>query len=262
MQLHGSHTRLPGVAPQRAMRTARCGAVKTTTSKSVAGTAKSVAGTKTVRGGTQTGTRSGTQTVKGGTQSGRGSIAGKAPGGTTAVAAQPKPAGTGSRFYFNITGFPFPIGPFFSRKTVRTEVEKGTIWTFEQTQSFPFAVFTPVRMTVIKLKSGGLWVHAPVAPTEECLRLLKELNAPVEYIVLPTFAYEHKIYVGPFARKFPDAQVYVTPEQWSFPLNLPNQFFGINPDGELTSDDPVRGAAHGCCCPDQLLLQCSSLVGA
>ena len=28
-------------------------------------------------------------------------------------------------------------------------------------------------MTVIKLKSGGLWVHAPVAPTRECLRLLK-----------------------------------------------------------------------------------------
>ena len=28
-------------------------------------------------------------------------------------------------------------------------------------------------MTVIKLASGGLWVHAPVAPTAECVRLLK-----------------------------------------------------------------------------------------
>jgi len=28
----------------------------------------------------------------------------------------------GSRFYFNFTGFPFPLGPFFERKTVRTEV--------------------------------------------------------------------------------------------------------------------------------------------
>ncbi|GFH33280.1 uncharacterized protein HaLaN_32627, partial [Haematococcus lacustris] len=45
-----------------------------------------------------------------------------------------------------------------------------------------FDVYTPVRMTVIKLKSGGLWVHAPVAPTEECVRLVKELGAPVEYI--------------------------------------------------------------------------------
>jgi hypothetical protein len=40
------------------------------------------------------------------------------------------------------------------------------VWTFDQTQSLDvFEVFTPVRMTVIKLKSGGLWVHAPVAPT-------------------------------------------------------------------------------------------------
>lgn len=28
----------------------------------------------------------------------------------------------GSRFYFNFTGFPFPLGPFLERNTVRTEV--------------------------------------------------------------------------------------------------------------------------------------------
>ena len=27
-------------------------------------------------------------------------------------------------------------------------------------------------MTVIKLKSGGLWVHAPIAPTKECIQVL------------------------------------------------------------------------------------------
>lgn len=110
------------------------------------------------------------------------------------------------------------------------------MWVFEQTQALEaFSVFTPVRMTVIKLRSGGLWVHAPVAPTDECVRLIKELGAPVEYIVLPTFAYEHKIFVGPFSRRFPKAKVYVTPYQWSFPLNLPPQFFGIFPEGELQS---------------------------
>lgn len=30
--------------------------------------------------------------------------------------------GRGSRFYFNLTGFPFPLGPFWERKTVRNEV--------------------------------------------------------------------------------------------------------------------------------------------
>ena len=46
------------------------------------------------------------------------------------------------------------------------QVVRGQVWTFEQTQAFFFDVYTPVRMTVIKLRSGGLWVHAPIAPTE------------------------------------------------------------------------------------------------
>lgn len=151
----------------------------------------------------------------------------------------PKSSGSSGQFYLNITGFPFPLAPTFQRKTVRTEVLKDTIWTFEQMQGLElgFDVFTPVRMTVIKLKTGGLWVHAPVAPTDECIRLLKELDAPVEYIVLPTFAYEHKVFVGPFSRRFPKAKVYVAPYQWSFPFNLPNQFFGIFPAGYLDGQD-------------------------
>ncbi|KAF6261288.1 hypothetical protein COO60DRAFT_1681284 [Scenedesmus sp. NREL 46B-D3] len=116
-------------------------------------------------------------------------------------------------------------------------VVKGQVWTFEQTQAFFFDVFTPVRMTVIKLKSGGLWVHAPLAPTQECINLLKELGAPVEYIVLPTFAYEHKVFVAPFSRRFPKAKVYVAPCQWSLPLNLPNELLGIFPAGDLVDGD-------------------------
>ena len=111
-----------------------------------------------------------------------------------------------SQFYPFITGFPFPLGPLFSRETIRRQVDKD-VWCFEQTQALEsFSVYTPVRMTVIRLKSGGLWVHAPVAPTEECIALVKELGN-VEYIVLPTFAYEHKVFVGPFSRRFPNAKV-------------------------------------------------------
>lgn len=29
----------------------------------------------------------------------------------------------------------------------------------------------------------------------------------MEFIVLPTFAYEHKVFVGPFSRRFPNAKV-------------------------------------------------------
>ena len=46
------------------------------------------------------------------------------------------------------------------------QVEPGVMWTFEQEQSFALTnVATVVRMTVIKLRSGGLWVYAPIAPT-------------------------------------------------------------------------------------------------
>jgi hypothetical protein len=48
------------------------------------------------------------------------------------------------------------------------------MWVFEQPQSLGFSnVTTNVRMVVIKLGSGGLWVHAPIAPTKQCLELLK-----------------------------------------------------------------------------------------
>ncbi|KAH9740234.1 Lysine-tRNA ligase [Citrus sinensis] len=142
------------------------------------------------------------------------------------------------RFYLNFTGFPFPLGPFLNRRTIRTEVVKGRIWLFEQEQALGFSsVSTNIRMTVIKLKSGGLWVHAPIAPTKECIQLVKELAAPVEYIILPTFAYEHKIFVGPFSRKFPRAQIWVAPRQWSWPLNLPLAFFGIFRAKTLIDED-------------------------
>ena len=52
-----------------------------------------------------------------------------------------------------------------SRKSVIQAVP-DTIWTFEQEQTFALTnVSTVVRMTVVKLKSGGLFVYAPIAPT-------------------------------------------------------------------------------------------------
>ncbi|KAA8494920.1 hypothetical protein FVE85_3161 [Porphyridium purpureum] len=143
----------------------------------------------------------------------------------------------GSQWYVNFTGFPFPLRPFFKRRTMRKEVIPGTMWTFEQEHGLGFTfVAVNIVMTVIRLQSGGLWVHSPIAPTEECVNLVKELGGDVEFIILGTYAYEHKIYAAPFSRKFPDAKVY-TVKCWSWPINLPNAFFGIFADGELRNDD-------------------------
>ncbi|MDH6068176.1 DUF4336 domain-containing protein [Chrysosporum ovalisporum APH033B] len=123
-----------------------------------------------------------------------------------------------------------PLYPYGKRRTIRKEVVKDTIWTFDQMQGI-FYVVVPIRMTVVKLYPKGLLVYAPVAPTRECIRLVNELVAQhgdIKYIILPTISgLEHKVFVGPFARYFPEAQVFVTPHQWSFPLNLPLSWLGL-----------------------------------
>ena len=123
-----------------------------------------------------------------------------------------------------------PLYPYGRRRTLRTEVVKDTIWTFDQLQGILY-VAVPIRMTVVKLDQGGLFIYAPVAPTTECIKLLNELVAAhgdVKYIILPTISgLEHKVFVGPFARRFPNAQVFIAPNQWSFPLNLPLSWLGF-----------------------------------
>ncbi len=133
-----------------------------------------------------------------------------------------------------------PLYPYGQRRTLRKEVVKDTIWTFEQCQGILYVV-VPIRMTVVKLTTGGLLVYAPVAPTDECIRLVNELvetHGEVKYIILPTVSgIEHKVFVGPFARCFPKAQVFVSPNQWSFPFNLPLSWLGF--PGKRTHKLPV-----------------------
>jgi hypothetical protein len=131
--------------------------------------------------------------------------------------------------------FALPIFPYGTRKTVRTEVVKGQIWTFDQLQGALY-VHVPVRMTVVKLRDRStaetsLFAFSPVAPTRECLRLVRELEAehgPVRHIVLPTLGIEHKVFAGPFARAIGrGAQLWVLPDQYSFPLDLPLGWLGF-----------------------------------
>ena len=125
-----------------------------------------------------------------------------------------------------------PLYPYGKRQTCCCEVVEDTIWTFDQLHGILYTV-VPIRMTVVKLETGGLLVYAPVAPTRECISMVNELVArygDVKYIILPTSSgLEHKVFVGPFARCFPQAQVFVAPHQWSFPCNLPLSWLGFPP---------------------------------
>ena len=120
-----------------------------------------------------------------------------------------------------------PVAPYSRRKTIRRQINDD-VWVFDQIIGI-YYVHVPIRMTVLRGETG-LLVYAPVAPTKECLALLQELiekHGPVETIILPSVAVEHKVLAGPFARKFPDATFYVVDQQYSFPVPLPSRFLGL-----------------------------------
>ena len=173
-----------------------------------------------------------------------------ATAGCVATVPSPAAATDPDRRYSAVLAGPFEFGfPLRApeRPTVRRELVPGRIWSFEQVQGVIY-VQVPVRMTVVKLDAGGLFVYAPIAPTRECLRLLAEVEAehgPVRHILLPTSALEHKYFAGAFADAKPAAQLWVAPYQYTFPVDLPLSLQGF-PRGtrvlpEMTGSDGKSG---------------------
>ena len=165
----------------------------------------------------------------------RGLLRGGAAGAAGALlgVAGPARAGLGPECEWPLY-LALPISGGFAksrRKTIRQELVPNRVWAFDQSIGI-FYVSVPIRMTVVAMEAGGLFVYAPVAPTEECLDLLRPLIAehgPVRHIVLPSVAVEHKVLAGPFARRFPSADFYATDKQYAFPVNLPSSFLGLPP---------------------------------
>ncbi|MEN9766908.1 MAG: hypothetical protein RLZZ32_868 [Cyanobacteriota bacterium] len=122
-----------------------------------------------------------------------------------------------------------PLYPYGRKRTLVRELIPDQLWSFEQLQGV-FYVAVPIRMTVARVR-GGLLLYAAVAPTAEVRQALRDLEArfgPIQSIVLPTASgLEHKLPLPSLARAFPKAQLWVTPGQWSFPLNLPLPWLGF-----------------------------------
>jgi len=64
------------------------------------------------------------------------------------------------------------------------------------------------RMTVVRLASGQLWVHSPVALSAELITQLQQLG-PVTAVVAPNCA--HHLFAGAFMQAFPQATLYLAP---------------------------------------------------
>ena len=123
----------------------------------------------------------------------------------------------------------FPLYPYAYKKTICKEIVSDQVWSIEQIQGL-YYVAVPIRMTVIRVPNGLILIN-PLPPTKELINELHKLITSfgdVKSIILPTASgLEHKIGLPALSRIFKDAEIWLCPGQWSFPLNLPLDFLGI-----------------------------------
>ena len=83
------------------------------------------------------------------------------------------------------------------------------IWTMngDDVRMFGLLPFT-TRMTVVRLETGGVWLHSPVRPTPERCRAVDELG-PVEHLIAPNKI--HSLGVEPWKALYPSAKVWASP---------------------------------------------------
>ncbi len=82
------------------------------------------------------------------------------------------------------------------------------IWIVDSGPIRAMGLTLPVRMTVVRLKDGGLWLHSPTRHTPALERALADLG-PVRHLVAPTVA--HWTFLEAWQRACPDATSWAVP---------------------------------------------------
>jgi hypothetical protein len=88
-----------------------------------------------------------------------------------------------------------------------TELDEG-VFAAESIVPLPGMKF-PIRMAVVRLADGGLWVHSPIQCSTELTNAVAELG-PVRWLVSPSHL--HHLFIGEWAARFPDAKVWSAEE--------------------------------------------------
>ena len=69
-----------------------------------------------------------------------------------------------------------PVGPYKAKRSAPIEtIVPGQVWTIDQKFGI-LNVQVPVRMTIVKLSGGGLWILNPIAATRELLDMVHSLK--------------------------------------------------------------------------------------
>jgi len=101
----------------------------------------------------------------------------------------------------------------------------------------PLVLFTGdvgTRMTVVRLRDGGLWLHSPVeldAPTRAALDAL----GPVRAVVAPSLV--HHFFVGDYGQAYPEAKLFAAP-------GLAKKRGDLQFDAVLSDDAPPEWAGE------------------
>ncbi|HVL71749.1 MAG TPA: DUF4336 domain-containing protein [Beijerinckiaceae bacterium] len=90
----------------------------------------------------------------------------------------------------------------------------------------------PVRMSVVRLAAGGLWLHSPIHLSDRLAQALEALG-PIEHLVAPSMG--HWSYLKEWQRRYPQATTWAVPGLRRRPAV---QKSGLRLDHDLTSIPP------------------------
>jgi hypothetical protein len=83
-----------------------------------------------------------------------------------------------------------PLYPYGRRQTLRQEVVKDTVWTFDQLQGILYVV-VPIRMSIVKLDAGGFWFMHRSHPPESVFGSFKSWS--ISTAILSTLSYPQSL---------------------------------------------------------------------
>ena len=129
------------------------------------------------------------------------------------------------------TDAPYGYPPFDVAKPVAEDV-----WVVDAEPMRIMGAAVPVRMTVLRLGDGGLWLHSPTRCTPEALAAIEALG-PVRHLVAPNVA--HWTFLEGWQRRCPEAITWAAPG-----LGRRRQVrrSGVRIDHDLRSDPPEAWA--------------------
>jgi len=82
------------------------------------------------------------------------------------------------------------------------------VWVVDSGPQHLLGLMLPVRMTVLRLADGGLWLHSPTRHTPALQQALEALG-PIRHLVAPDTA--HWSHVSPWTKAVPAARLWTAP---------------------------------------------------